>query len=118
MFRLTSGEVVIVILAAVAAWRARAEHQRARREEARRALARARRLRPQPRLTQAEADAAWDRVADAIRDERAYLPERERIATAADQPVPYLPAEVDDFRKWGAELARYHLEQKQEGGQQ
>ena len=109
--RLTGFEVAETVLGAMYATgvialiaELRRLRRRIRREEARRALARARRLRPQPPLTQADADAAWDRVADAIRDERAYLPERERIATAADQPVPYKLADPWDF--WEDDLAK------------
>lgn len=87
--------ITFTILAAVAAWCARAERKRMEREAAREARQRAR----------YDFD-ALDALIRATRERphESYAwgaPGLERLATGADEPIPY---ELGDFALWQAEL--------------
>lgn len=110
--------IVYFILGAVAVFLYLREGRRFQREAARDLLDRTRRRYPLC-VTQEDADAEWDRLADAIRDTRDLPHESCAWGPDADQPVPYLPAEISDLALWEAEYARYKAARlRQEGSQQ
>lgn len=108
--------ITLIILGLAAAWCARAEHRRLQHgTRLSRILAQHERD-EQFRRDHAAGTAAGarDRL-DALIEATRELPGE--WGPGADEPIPYLLCEADDFREWNAELIAYHLEQKQEGGQ-